>query len=345
VRAGDCRGLTHVTNSYTNSELCVPTSDQPQPEPNSARSDKDQPRVFIVLLNWNGWQDTLECISSLRRMEYQNWRAVIVDNGSSDDSVERLRQACPEVSIVETRRNLGFAAGNNVGIRVALKNGADYVFVLNNDTTVFPKALSELIAFAEQHPQTALMGPTIDRRSDSGREWPVRRSLDLLTLVCAYTPVRRIIAHLPGVRRFFYCTHREPARAQFLAGSALFFRAAAFDRTGLFDESTFLDYEELIMAEKVRRAGFSAYFVPQAAIWHKGSASASGLRAKRYIENAKSEEYFFSHYVRLSPLGRSLVRLVRFLTYGARALRYRNYREHFLEFVAALWARSSVKAG
>jgi GT2 family glycosyltransferase len=332
-----------VTNSYTNTEL-APTRDQSQPAPISAPPDKEQSCVFIVLLNWNGWQDTLECIRSLRRMEYRNWHAVIVDNGSSDGSVERLRQACAEAHIVETHRNLGFAAGNNVGIRFALKNGADYVFVLNNDTTVFPKALSELVAFAEKHPRTALLGPTIEGR-DPRREWPIRRKLDLLTLVCAYTPLRRIIARTPLIRRFFYCTNGEPALVQFLPGSALFFRAAAFEEIGLFDESTFLDYEELIMAEKVRGAGFSAYFVPQAKIWHKGSASASGLRAKRYIENAKSEEYFFSHYVRLSPLGRSLVRLVRFLTYGARALRYRNYREHFLEFVHALWARPSVKAG
>lgn len=300
-----------------------------------------QPSVYIVLLNWNGWEDTLECIRSLRQMKYQNWDAVIVDNGSGDGSVERLRQGCPEVRIVETHKNLGFAAGNNVGIRLALKNGADYVLVLNNDTTVFPNTVSELVAFAEKHPQAALMGPTIDRRHPQ-REWPIRRKLDALTLMCAYTPLRRIIARTPVIRRFFYCTNREPALAQFLPGSALFFRAAALQETGLFDERTFLDYEELIIAEKVRAAGFSVYFVPQAVIWHKGSASASGLRARRYIENAKSEEYFFAHYVRLSPPGRSMVRLVRFLTYAARALRYRNYREHFLEFVDALWARSSA---
>jgi GT2 family glycosyltransferase len=99
------------------------------------------------------------------------------------------------------------------------------------------------------------------------------------------------------------------------------------------------------MAEKVRKAGFSVYFVPQARICHKGSASAAKLRAKRYIENAKSEEYFFSHYVRLSPLGRSIVRLIRLMTYGARALRYRNYREHFNEFIDVLRTRQSVKLG
>src|SRR5436190_1021517 len=97
-----------------------------------------------------------------------------------------------------------------------------------------------------------------------------------------------------------------------------------------------LDFEELIIAEKIRQCGFCAYFIPQARIFHKGSVSAGKLRARRYIENAKSEEYFLSRYVRLSPLGRSVVKLIRFLTYTTRALLYRNYRENFLEFMNAL---------
>lgn len=303
-----------------------------------------KPRVYIVLLNWNGWQDTLECIRSLRRMEYRNWHAVIVDNGSTNDSVKRLKEDCPALPILETGRNLGFAAGNNVGIRFALQNRADYVFVLNNDTTVSPDTISQFVTFAEIHPEAALMGPKIDGR-DPRREWPVRRKLDLLTLLCTFTALRRLTTRTPVLRDNFYCTGGQPSLAQWLCGSALFFRAAAFEKAGLFDENTFLDYEELIIAERMRSAGLSAYFVPQATIWHKGSASASKLRAKRCVENAKSEEYLFSKYVRLSPFGRSIIRLIRFCTYGARALLYRNYREHFNEFVDALRARHSIKAG
>jgi len=310
----------------------------------ASQLDQSQPRVFVVLLNWNGWQDTVECVRSLQQMEYCNWRAIIVDNGSTDDSVERLHKAFPEVPILETRKNLGFAAGNNMGIRRALKNGADYVFVLNNDTSVSPHAVSAFVKFAEEHPTAALMGPRINRRNPQ-REWPIRRKLDLLTLLCTFTALRRIVAHIPLMRGVFYCTDSQPSVVQFLPGCALFFRAAAIEKAGLFDENTFLDFEELIIAERVRKIGFSACFVPQATIFHKGSASAGKLRAKRYIENAKSEEYFFSHYVQLSPFGRSIIRLIRFLTYGVRALRYRNYQEHFKEFIDALRARQSIKVG
>lgn len=305
-------------------------------------SPRNQPSVYAVILNWNGWQDTLHCLHSLRRMGYRNWRAVIVDNGSTDDSVERFKVACPETPILETHRNLGFAAGNNIGIRFALNNDADYVFILNNDTSLSPDAISECVAFSERHPEAALIGPRIARRNPQ-LEWPICRQLDLLTIICAYTPLRRLIARIPVVRAMFYYLENQPSVVRFVPGSALFFRAAAFEKTGLFDESTFLDYEELIMAEKVRSAGYSVCFVPSATIWHKGSASASGLRAKRYIENAKSEEYFFSHYVHLSRIGKSILKLVRFVSYGARAVRYRNYREHFNEFMDALLARQRFR--
>jgi len=303
-----------------------------------------EPLVYVVLLNWNGWQDTLECMRSLRSIQYRNWRAIIVDNGSSDDSVARLKEACPEIAVIETGRNIGFAAGNNLGIRFALENGSDYVFVLNNDTTVASDAISEFVVFGESHPEAALMGPRI-ARADPAREWAIRRRLDSLTMLCTFTALRHLIVQLPRVRDMFYCTGEQPSLAQVLSGSALFFRAAAFRKAGLFDESTFLDFEELIIAEKIRAAGLAAYFVPQAKIWHKGSASAAKLRAKRYIENAKSEQYFFSQYVKLSAVGRSVVRLVRFVTYSLRALRYRNYREHYAEFLAALRSRPSMRVG
>ena len=308
----------------------------------SEDSELTGPSVHIVLLNWNGWRDTLECIRSLEQMEYKNWRAIIVDNGSTDDSVEQLRRSYPKIPIIETGRNLGFAAGNNVGIRYALERGADYVFVLNNDTTVFEDVLSQLVQFAERHPDAALMSPKINRR-DEYREWPVRRSLDLLTVLCAFSPLRRFIVRVPILSKAFYYTGKEPARVCFLPGSALFFRATTFQIIGLFDENTFLDFEELIIAEKLRAARLCAYFVPQAEIRHKGSASGSKLRARRYIENARSENYFFSEYVSLSPASRWLIRLVRFANYSARALRYKGYRDHFGEFTSVLLSSGSAR--
>lgn len=295
------------------------------------------PSVYVVLLNWNGWQDTLECLQSLRKMDFRNWHPVIVDNGSTDDSVKQIREACPEVPLIENGKNLGFAAGNNVGIRLALHHGADYVFVLNNDTTVFLDTVSKLVEFGENHPQVALMGPRIDRRNPR-KEWPIRRRLDSITFVCGFTVLRRVVERLPIIRAWFYYTGEQPSPVHYLSGSALFFRATAVEGMGLFDERTFLDFEELIIAEKVKKVGMQTYFIPQAMVHHKGSASASKLRARRYIENARSEEYFLSHYGSFSWLGRWVIKFIRFGTFSTRALCYKNYREHFGEFVEVLMA-------
>src|SRR5438105_1822940 len=86
------------------------------------------PSVAIIVLNWNGRDDTIACVESIQAVDYPNFSLIVVDNGSADDSVPALRQRFPALHIIETGRNLGFAEGNNVGIRVALGHGADYVF-------------------------------------------------------------------------------------------------------------------------------------------------------------------------------------------------------------------------
>ena len=171
--------MTHKTTTEFSAGLAAP---QPRVLVSpAAHIAQNQARVYIVLLNWNGWQDTLECVRSLERMEYRNWHAVIVDNGSTDDSVARLKGACPDVTVVETDKNLGFAAGNNVGIRYALKNEADYVFVLNNDTTILPDTISAFVQFAEKHPtHQSSQSPT--RVADTQKTGPANAALCFYSL-------------------------------------------------------------------------------------------------------------------------------------------------------------------
>ncbi len=93
-----------------------------------------QPDVTCILLNWNGWRDTVECLKALKECRYRNLTIIVVDNGSTNDSVARIRAAHPDVLLLESGKNLGFAGGNNIGIRYALAQGAEYVWLLNNDT-------------------------------------------------------------------------------------------------------------------------------------------------------------------------------------------------------------------
>src|SRR3972149_12101418 len=106
----------------------------------------DNPKVAIIVLNWNGKNDTLECLASIDKMDYPSIYVILVDNGSQDGSVAAIQRKFPEVMIVETKSNLGFAGGNNMGIRYALRNGAEYVLVLNNDTIVDPQLIKSFLA-------------------------------------------------------------------------------------------------------------------------------------------------------------------------------------------------------
>ncbi len=94
------------------------------------------PTIVCVLVNWNGWQDTIACLNSLHAQSYPALQVIVVDNGSTNDSCQRIREAHPWVTLIETGRNLGFPGGCNAGTRLAMERGADYVWLLNNDTTV-----------------------------------------------------------------------------------------------------------------------------------------------------------------------------------------------------------------
>lgn len=120
-----------------------------------------QPQVFIIILNWNGKTDTLACLNSLQKITYSNQEVVVIDNGSSDDSVAQIKTLYPEVIILETGENLGYAEGNNVGIRYALEHHAEFILLLNNDTIVAPDVLDQLANAALQNPEAGVFGATL----------------------------------------------------------------------------------------------------------------------------------------------------------------------------------------
>jgi GT2 family glycosyltransferase len=108
------------------------------------------PLVFIVLVNYRGYKDTVECINSLEKIDYGNYKIIVVDNASGDHSFERLKEEFPKHIIFEAADNLGFSGGNNIGIKYALENNAEYVLLLNNDTTVEPHFLNNMVATFEK---------------------------------------------------------------------------------------------------------------------------------------------------------------------------------------------------
>ena len=223
------------------------------------------PSVWIVVLNWNGLADTLACLRSLQGLHFAARRVIVVDNGSTDRSVEGIRGSdlSASIEIIETGRNCGFAGGNNLGIRHALEQGADFVLVLNNDTIVDPMLLDELVAAAEQHPEVGCFGPWIFYMDDPERLWFAGAAWSSEALSFTWPGKGRTASEMP----------LEPTRTDYVCGAALFFRASVARRIGLLDERFFLVYEESDWCYRARRAGFGCISVPRARLWHKVGAS------------------------------------------------------------------------
>ncbi len=229
----------------------------------------ESPLVYIVILNWNGFRDTVECLESCRSIAYPALRILVVDNGSVDGSETRLRQRFPDLEIIQTGRNLGFAGGNNVGIRIALERGADYVLLLNNDTVVHPDLIAALVRTARSDARIGMLCPKIYRFDPP----------DVLWYAGAH-----IIEWLgwgnhrgDGIRDVGQFDALEDVNRP--TGCALMVTRAACDQVGLLGEEYFCYCEDLDWGLRARRAGFRIVYDPGTRVWHKVSRSSTGERS------------------------------------------------------------------
>ncbi|MCX7791538.1 MAG: glycosyltransferase family 2 protein [Chloroflexaceae bacterium] len=217
-------------------------------------------RVAIIVLTYNGLADTLACLASLERLDYPRERycVVVVDNASQDGTPAAVREACPQVVVIENGANLGFAAGNNVGLRYALAQGYDYALLLNNDTEAAPDMLTELVNAAESDPCAGAVGPIIYYHAAPTRVWSAGGWIDW----------GRGISGMEGEveDRGQFTATRE---VDFVTGCAMLLRRAALERAGLLDERFFMYFEETEWCVRARRAGFRILFAPRAKLWHK----------------------------------------------------------------------------
>jgi len=130
------------------------------------------PHVSIIILNWNGKEDTIKCLQSLRKTRYSNYEIVVVDNGSTGDDVKVLGEIFGDyIHIIKNDRNYEFAEGNNIGMRYALKKDTDYILLLNNDTVVDPEFLTELVTMAESDPRFGILGSKIYFYDNPNKIW------------------------------------------------------------------------------------------------------------------------------------------------------------------------------
>ncbi|CAG9932794.1 glycosyltransferase family 2 protein [Candidatus Nitrotoga arctica] len=222
--------------------------------------------VSVIVLNWNGKEDTLECIGSIKQLHYPNFEIILVDNGSTDDSVETISRQYPDVTILKTGANLGYAGGNNVGIRWAIESGADYVLILNNDTIVSADLLDSFISATKTLPANSILGAKIffyDRPHTlwfAGGHW---------------NESANSFEHI-GFDQIDGPDFNNVTQTDYITGCAIFASIETFKSVGLLDEIFFLTYEETDWCYRARSKGHKCIFVPNAKLWHKVSSSFGG---------------------------------------------------------------------
>ena len=246
------------------------------------------PSVAVIVLNWNGTDDTLECLRSLMQLDYPRYEIVVVDNGSQPSPREQIKERFPSVTYLETGLNLGYAGGNNVGIRHALAEGHDYVFVLNNDTKVEPDVLRHGVAVAESDASIGVLGVKIIAWEDPTRLW------------VAYGEVtyRQGLVRLIGYFNLDDGAFDEQKDVEWVPGTAMLFRRRALETVGLFDEEFFAYHEDVDWCTAARKRGFRVVFAPGARIYHKGHRSSGGkgyVTPRQYLAGRNMVLYVRKH--------------------------------------------------
>jgi GT2 family glycosyltransferase len=222
------------------------------------------PKVAIIVLNWNNAPDTIECLESLRHLNYSAYRISVVDNGSTDDSVHQIRSRFPDVCLTETHQNLGYAGGNNVAIRETLAQGAEMICILNNDVRVDPNFLTSLVTALQEHTDVGLVSPLVAELDDPDKIWALGQSVNGQTGAVARIHQGVDVSAL---------VLREPFQVDAASGTAMLIRREIFERIGFMDEAYFLYYEETDWSIRIRQAGYRILAVPTSMVWHAVSGT------------------------------------------------------------------------
>lgn len=244
-----------------------------------------EPKVFVVVLNWNGLADTIQCLDSLARLNYRGaLRFVVVDNGSEDGSAATLRSRYPAITLIENGRNLGYTGGNNVGLRFALAEGADYTWLLNNDTTVDPESLSKLIGVGEAAKQVGLLSPAVCDPASGEVHW-AGTVLD----VGQRNFVDVVQAEKRGVR--------VPEGPLLLWGTGILIKRMSAEAVGCLDDRYFAYVEDFDYSLRIIKAGMKTSVVREARIFHRASRSLGEMSPFRHYLMSRNRYLFWRSHL------------------------------------------------
>ena len=233
------------------------------------RISKIEPSVYIIVLNYNNLYDTIESLRSVEKLNYENYKVLLVDNGSTEGIIGEIRKKIPNLEIIKNEKNLGYAGGNNVGILKAMGEKANYIFLLNNDVVVERDVLRKLVDAMEREEHFAACQPLVSYFHEREKIWSAGTEFFI------------------GYPRLYKKNKRAKLSGNFeppfgLAGCALLMRTPAIKDIGLFDESLFLMHEETDWCIRAKKKKYKLLVVADAVVHHKVSATLE-MFSKTYL--------------------------------------------------------------
>jgi len=284
-----------------------------------------EPRVAVIILNTNKREDTLACLASLAESTWRNLDVIVLDNASTDGSVAAILERHPSVHVEPLRDNRGYAGNNNVGVALALARGADWLFVLNEDTILDPLCIEHLVRYGQVHPKVGIVGPLVFHFDEPGVIQSAGGWFDSWQA-----------GHI-GQNEEDRGQFATPRRVDWISGCGIMLRRAVIEQVGMLDERFFYYWEETDWCLRAERAAWQCALVPDARLWHKGVVRHYVPSPNVSYYNTRNRLLMMRKHGASAPrLAVEILGICRMLTAWAIRPKWRAQREHRRAVVQAL---------
>ncbi len=286
--------------------------------------------VYIILVNFNGAKDTIECIKSLNNINYENFKIVVVDNKSFDEDKLKLKEADVKFHLIESNENLGFAGGNNLGIKYAIDNNANFVLLLNNDTLVHKDFLNELIKYTETN--VGVIGPKILYYPDVSKIWFAGGMINWF----------KFIGQHFGEKQEDNGQFNTLKEVDFVTGCCMLIDSNVFKKVGLLPEGYFMYFEDVDFCVKVKDAGYKLIYNPNSEIYHKVSISSGGEESPFIVKYSNRnrlkfmKKYKYKVSFTMYMLSITYFYITRFIKIIKYMIRYKKNKEKIMALISVL---------
>jgi len=271
---------------------------------------KENPKVYIVILNYNSHEDTIECVKKCRNITYKNYTIIVVDNNSTDDSFNIIKGELKDIRLLKSHINNGYGYGNNIGIKAALIEGAEYICILNSDVVVEADFLEPLLEAFQKEDKLGIVGPCVCEYEDKERIQSNGSSLN------PYLGLARSI----NKGELYSNINKDSTLVDYIGGACLLFKSEILTKIGFIPENYFLFFEETEFCYRAKKHGYRCKCIMTSRVYHKGSSTIAQYKGLGYYLLHKNRIVFmkrngsllqkivFSLYIPVETVGRILMR-------------------------------------